>query len=280
MSALYTLVTAFALRHLRIGQYYLGSLTKGASSAMAALGAPLALLLTLRANASLGRLNEARLMIGRLILHGRNLASFLRAYVQPVNPQAAIMAARYLSVLGWSIKALVRYESDDSQREVYTIMLGKKEADWLLSQPINNPVAIVFRLRQLVADVGMNSNNPNFFVPHSAMEACINDLDAVTGGLERLLSSPIPPTYSRHLSRIMVMYLAILPLALVSSGTPSLGAMVAGALVSYVLIGVDEIGMEIENPFPLLPLQQACGALQNIVGDHMLLPDIPNYDEA
>eukprot|EP00957_Ditylum_brightwellii_P029276 2213128-Ditylum_brightwellii.AAC.1 len=73
------------------------------------------------------------------------------------------------------------------------------------------------------------------------METCINDLDAVTGGLERLMGSPIPPTYSRHLSRIMVMYLANLPLALVASGTPSLGAMVASALASYVLIGVDEI---------------------------------------
>eukprot|EP00957_Ditylum_brightwellii_P193528 14737430-Ditylum_brightwellii.AAC.1 len=60
---------------------------------MTALGAPLALLLTLRANASLGRLNKARLLCGRLIFHGRNLASFLRVYVQPIQPKAAIMAA-------------------------------------------------------------------------------------------------------------------------------------------------------------------------------------------
>eukprot|EP00957_Ditylum_brightwellii_P160676 12232484-Ditylum_brightwellii.AAC.1 len=53
-----------------------------------------------------------------------------------------------------------------------------------------------------------------------------------------------------------MMYLTNLPLALVVSGTPSLGAMIASALASYVLTGVDEIGMEIEHPFPLLPLQQ------------------------
>ena len=83
---------------------------------MAALSAPLALLLTLRANASLGRLNEARLSWGRLILRGRNLAALLRVYVLPFHPAEAILAARYLSVLGWSMKAYVRNESYKTQR--------------------------------------------------------------------------------------------------------------------------------------------------------------------
>jgi len=271
LSTLYTLMMAFALRHLRIGRYQLQAMTKGASAAMAALSAPLALLLTLRANASLGRLNESRVLFGRMILRGRNLASILKTYVYPQNPTAAILATRYLSVLGWSIKALVRNEGVDSQRDVYEIMLGRDEADWILSQKIRPPLAILARIRQIVADVAMTCTNPNFFVPHSALEGAIDDLDAVTGGCERLLSSPIPPTYSRHLSRIMVMYLTMLPFALVASGTPSLGAAVATALVSYVIIGVDEIGMEIENPFPLLPLMQLCGAFQSVVGEQMLL---------
>ena len=271
LTALYSLIMAFATQHLSVGRYHLQSMAKGSSAAMAALSAPLALLLTLRANASLGRLNEARVLFGRMILWGRNLASVLKTYVFPTNPKTAILATRYLSVLGWSIKALVRNESADSQREVYEIMLGRKEAEWILSQKIRPPLAILLRIRQIVADVAMKCTNPNFFVPHSALESAIDDLDAVIGGCERLLTSPIPSTYSRHLSRIMVMYLAILPFALVATGTPSLGAAVASALVSYVIVGVDEIGMEIENPFPLLPLQQLCGAFQSVVAEHMLL---------
>jgi len=183
----------------------------------------------------------------------------------PIEPETAILAGRYLSILGWSIKAMVRNESVNSQREVYEMMLGKEEANWLQAQTIKAPVAIVHRIRCLIAGVSMA--NSNFFTPHTSMESALDDLDATTGGCERLMTSPIPPTYSRHLSRIMFLYLAILPLASVASGMPSLGSMLASAIVSYVLIGVDEIGMEVENPFPLLPLQQMSAGLQNLVGD-------------
>jgi len=269
ISATYSLVMSYIFRHARIGKYQLTATTKGAAAALGALTAPLALLLTLRANASLGRLNEARVLWGRLILRGRNLASVLKVYVMPIDPATAILAARYLSILGWSIKAMVRNESASSQREVYEMMLGKEEAAWLQAQTTKPPIAIVHRLRHLIAGVCMMSTNPNFFVPHSSMEHALDDLDATTGGCERLLTSPIPPTYSRHLSRIMCLYLCILPLASVASGMPSLGSMLASAIVSYVLVGVDEIGMEVENPFPLLPLQQMSAGLQSLVGETM-----------
>ncbi|KAL7529208.1 hypothetical protein ACHAXR_007125 [Thalassiosira sp. AJA248-18] len=272
MSAFYSLVMSLSLKHVHIGSiadYQLGAMTKGASAAMATLSLPLALLLTLRANASLGRLSEARGLWGRLILRGRNLSSVLRTYVMSTNPELAILATRYLSVFAWSIKALVRNESIESQREVYETMLTKDEADWILSQNIKPTLAIILALRHIVADIAVDKD-ATFFVTHSSLESCINDLDACSGGCERILGSPIPPTYSRHLSRIMVMYLAILPFALVASGTPSLGVVVASAIASYVLIGVDEIGMEVENPFPMMPLQQLSSAFQNAVGEQMI----------
>jgi len=171
------------------------------------------------------------------------------------------------------MKAFVRDESNGTQRQVLKIMLGSQEAQWLLSQDsIPPPLAILLRLRQIIADVSMKNNgNPNFFVPHTSMENAIDDLDSILGGCQRLLTSPIPPTYSRHLSRIMVMYLCVLPFAFVAGGTPSLGIAVASALVSYVIIGIDEIGMEMENPFPLLPLQQLASNFQNVVGQQLLV---------
>ena len=274
-SSLYSLAMAFALRHVRVGRYQLGAMTEGASAAAASLGMPLALLLTLRANASLGRLNEARQLMGRMILRGRNLASYLRVYVLPTDPGAAVLAARYLAVFPWACKALVRSEPQDGRAKVYEAMLGPEGAAWLLSRSRQH-VAIVLRLRQIIASAASTSSSRappgrdgHFYVPHASMERALDDLDAVAGGCERLLSSPIPPTYSRHLSRIMFMYLALLPFSLVASGSPSLGAMVASALASYVLVGIDEIGMEVENPFPVLPMQQLCGALQDAVGEAM-----------
>ena len=279
ISSIYALVTSYVFNHARIGQYQLNAATKGAASAIAALGAPLALLLTLRANSSLGRLIEARMLWGQLILRGRNLASTLSVYVMPLDPTTAILALRYLSIFGWSMKAMVRNESVESQKVVYETMLGKDEANWLQSQSggggVRTPIAIINRLRQLICNMCMNSATTNhlpsnFFVVHTSMEKSLEDLDASIGGCERLITSPIPPTYSRHLSRIMCLYLMIFPLASVASGMPSLGCMIASAIVSYVLVGVDEIGMEVENPMPLLPLQQMSSYLQKLVGEMVI----------
>mmetsp|Transcript_45385 Transcript_45385/g.110386 ORF Transcript_45385/g.110386 Transcript_45385/m.110386 type:complete len:488 (-) Transcript_45385:88-1551(-) len=273
ISAIYALVTSYIFNYGRIGQYQLNAATKGAASAISALGAPLALLLTLRANSSLGRLNEARILWGQMVLRGRNLASTLSVCVMPFDPTTAILALRYLSIFGWSVKAMVRNESRESQQKVYETMLGKDEADWLQSRTaaggVKTPIAIIHRLRQLISKSCLNDNSTpsNFFVVHTSMEKALEDLDATAGGCERLMTSPIPPTYSRHLSRIMCLYLMILPLASVASGMPPLGCMVASAIISYVLVGVDEIGMEVENPMPLLPLQQMSSYLQKLVGE-------------
>jgi len=280
-SALYSLGVAFTLRHLPGGQHHLGSLTKGASAAMASLTGPLALLLTLRTNASLGRLVEARLLWGRLVLHTRSLAGLFASTVYASNPKAVVLACRYLVMVGWSLKAQVRNEPLETEEEVvHTLFHGSnaEEARWLLRQPKRN-VAITARLRHLLSSVAASCPTDDagtFRLSRQTMEAAIADIESDVGGCERLLTSPIPPTYSRHLSRIMVMYLGLLPFGLVASGIPSLGTALASASISYMLIGIDEIGMEIENPFPLLPLQQLSGAIQTDVATQLLChQDLP-----
>jgi len=70
----------------------------------------------------------------------------------------------------------------------------------------------------------------------------------------RVLISPLPPTYTRHTSRVLILYLSVLPVALVGMGISTLAVVVTVAMTSYILIGIDEIGLEIEHPIPLMPL--------------------------
>ena len=102
------------------------------------------------------------------------------------------------------------------------------------------------------------------------IEERIGDLEQVIGGCERLLGSPIPPTYSRHLSRVLSLWLICLPMSLVASNIPTLVVFFATTAAAYVLVGIDEVGMEIENVFRLLPLQELAGALQNGVKDQFV----------
>lgn len=62
----------------------------GASNALTAMTAPLALLLTLRTNQSISRLLESRMVWGRLIRRCGSMGGLLHEYVLPHDPAAAM----------------------------------------------------------------------------------------------------------------------------------------------------------------------------------------------
>merc|ERR1711988_368769 len=205
---------------------------------------PIALLLTLRTNQALGRLQEARTAWGRTVFHARVLASMLDAYIKPLHPSAAMLAARHLALFGWSMKARVRGEDD---LDVVNIMLPREEAEWVTQPGAKTPVALLARVRDIVASVATTSREAGQGVPvaaHQAIETNLADLEACFGVCERISGSPVPPTYTRHTSRVLVSWLVLLPLGLDSSGLSRLTNALATLLASYVLIGVDEIGVE------------------------------------
>jgi len=78
------------------------------------------------------------------------------------------------------------------------------------------------------------------------------------GACERIHKTPIPFAYVVHLRRALVIYCGTLPLALL--GTLGWWSLLAVYLVSYILFGIEEIGVEIEDPFGDdendLPLEQ------------------------
>ena len=136
------------------------------------------------------------------------------------------------------------------------------------------------RIRQ-ICNLAMSSSTAQvtslYFVEDS-----LKGIEASAGICERLFGSPIPPTYTRHLSRVMSLWLLLLPVSLVSSIGATATTVITTTLAAYVFVGLDEVGMEIENVFQLLPLQQLAAAVQKDVQDqfHGIVcgskPDIEN----
>jgi putative membrane protein len=287
MSGVWASVVSVTVQQFPVAGTAILSGTTGAGASVSALSAPLALLLTLRANASMTRLLEARLAWARLCLHSRSLANLLQVYLMPLEPEASILAMRHLTILGWLLKARVRDESEASQQQILRTMLTGEDYAWLSSQQGNRPIAITSRLRQITAiafdrtqtqtpavsgrttsTTTTWNNSPH---PLACVEDRIHQLETSLGVVERIFSSPIPPTYSRHLSRVMSLWLYIMPINLVALGLTRTGVIIATMIASYVFIGIDEVGMEIERPSLLLPLQQLAGSIQNAVKDQAVM---------
>ena len=63
------------------------------------------------------------------------------------------------------------------------------------------------------------------------------------GTCERLITTPIPLSYTRHTSRVMVVWLSALPLGLWS--TCGLATVPLCLTIAYLLLGIDEIGVQV-----------------------------------
>jgi predicted membrane chloride channel (bestrophin family) len=225
---------------------------------------PISLLLALRTNHSLNRLLEARSMFGKMVRATASLAGQAATYIAPLDLDKALLMGRYLSIYGWTVKGAFREEDTTN---VCRAILPQDEAAWLEGTPADTPTSIICRLRQLIAtiieDLPLTAAN--------AMEDRLCELEVILGTCKRLIGSPIPPTYTRHTSRVLCLYLGLLPVALVASNAPLVAILINVALLSYVFVGIDEIGVEIEHPFPLLPMYHISSTIQRNVGNQFLM---------
>mmetsp|Transcript_17562 Transcript_17562/g.49596 ORF Transcript_17562/g.49596 Transcript_17562/m.49596 type:complete len:423 (+) Transcript_17562:170-1438(+) len=252
----WTLVVSFVTTHVPIFSRFMekSSFTMGISS----FSSPIALLLALRTNRALNRLLEARSMFGIMARNCASLAGLTSIYATKIDSDKALLIGRYLSIFGWSMKGVVRSEDDQL---VYKAMLPPKEVAWIQRNAADTPTCVIFRVRELIAS--MVGQIPS--VAADAMEHRLSELESTMGVCKRLLGSPIPPTYTRHTSRVMCLFLGLLPLALVSAKVAPLSSVIIVALLGYVFIGIDEIGVEVEHPFPLLPIYHLSSIIQRNV---------------
>mmetsp|Transcript_13690 Transcript_13690/g.49796 ORF Transcript_13690/g.49796 Transcript_13690/m.49796 type:complete len:141 (-) Transcript_13690:92-514(-) len=95
----------------------------------------------------------------------------------------------------------------------------------------------------------------------------LNSMGGVIGGCERLLSTPMPLSYTRHTTRTMMVFLMTLPFAL----WPLMGWATVPCifLITFILIGIEETGVEIEEPFCILPLHALCEAAERDVSTYV-----------
>jgi putative membrane protein len=124
------------------------------------------------------------------------------------------------------------------------------------------PMAVATRIARLLADRRASGTFPERAV--IAIDAVLRTMMDSMGVCERIRDTPLPFAYVVHLRRAVMLFLVTLPFALVDPF--GWATVVYAALISYVLLGIDEIGVEIENPFGSdhndLPLEAICRGIE------------------
>jgi putative membrane protein len=220
-------------------------------------GISLSLLLVFRTNSSYDRFWEGRKLWGGIVNETRNLARAAGVFLRED-------AALYGSLVRWT--TTFPYAAASALRGM--VDLGPLAAELPREQveqvrgAQHVPLAVARRM-STVLDEGRRRGHYAEYV-QLQLDQNIQQLVDYLGGCERIHKTPMPFAYMLHLRRALVLYCFSLPLALVD---PFGWATVpATFVVAYLFFGIEEIGVEIEDPFGNddndLPLERICDTIQ------------------
>ncbi|MCS3429982.1 bestrophin family protein [Klebsiella sp. BIGb0407] len=240
------------------------------------LGVAIAIFLGFRNSVCYARFNEARLLWGQLAITSRSLLREVRTLLghQPESVQAFInLQLAFCNSLRMSLRK-------QPQQEILSRYLTPAQLAWVSeSHTPQNRILVLMgnwlnekRQQGEISDILWQSLNKN-----------LNALSEVSGGCERIITTPLPFAYSLILHRTVYIFCIMLPFALVTDlhyMTPFLSVF-----ISYTFIALDSLAEELEDPFGTedndLPLDAICIAIERDIrnmNDETTLPSalMPN----
>jgi len=233
----------------------------------------LSLLLVFRTNTAYFRWNEARTLWGGLINNCRNVVRQSNTFF-PDDSRGDMLKLRIAAETTAFVKSLrnfLRGPTDDDvlRGELYDLveagLMSRQQADdtmYAKNRPMFCLQAISVTLRK--ADI-----DP---IEAARIDSTISILVDLTGANERIFKSPIPLVYTRLTSRFLTFFLLLLPLALwgqLGESWNHWATIPAEFMLAFFLFGIEEVGIQIEEPFSILPLEAFCNGAIAATADEM-----------
>jgi putative membrane protein len=230
----------------------------------------LGLLLVFRTNTAYERFWEGRKAWGTITGSIRSLAHLIWVSISETEPsdrENKVSTLRLLSAFAIAIKLELRQQPVNNELEA--LMTSDQ---FLTLKAAKLPP---LQLAVWIGDYLQQQYHRKLVTPNqlAAMNGLVNDLLESLTVCERILVTPIPLAYAIYLKRLLIIYCMSLPFQVVNNlhwwTSP------IAVILSFVLLGVEEIGTEIESPFGEdandLPLEEICLTILNNIEDLIAL---------
>jgi putative membrane protein len=234
----------------------------------------LGLLLVFRTNTAYDRYWEGRKCWGKIINSVRNLARRIWIVVEEKGAgdrTEKLVALNLIVAFAVATKLHLRQETINHEIEKLT----SPEQFEKLKKMNNPPLEVAFWIGDYLQLQHQRDriNIHQLTAMHELLDALVDQL----GGCERILKTPMPLAYAIHLKQLLLLYCLSLPFQMV--GNLVWWTCPVVVLISFTLFGIEEIGIEIENPFGRdpndLPLDAICETmLRNIADLTSLRPSV------
>ena len=223
------------------------------------LGIVLGLFLVFRTNSAYDRWWEGRKIWGSFVNNARNLAYKINSFLDQDKSGHRQWFSRMIICFVVAVKDHLRHGVQISSLDVdEPTLIQLKEAqhvpNFILSLLYN-------RANQLYREKAISGDQLII------IDKELKEFTDVLGGCERIKNTPIPYSYSMFIKKFIFIYLITLPFAFVTtSGYLTIPIVV---VTTYVLLSVELIAEEIEDPFGGdvndLPMEELAGKIRDNV---------------
>lgn len=249
-----------------VGLYRTGNVVTFSGTASVIMNIVLGLLLVFRTNTAYERFWEGRRLWGTLINTVRNLARQIWAIVleKDLQDRQAKKDALYLLV-AFAITTKLHLRQEAVNEELSEVLTPAQYAK--LTKMNNPPLEVAFWIQDYLQQQ-YYCQCVNVY-QLAQMQQLLNVMVDCLGSCERILKTPIPLAYAIHLKQLLLIYCLILPFQFVDDLAWWTIPLVA--IISFSLLGIEEIGIEIENPFGCDPndlkLDAFCETMKRNIDD-------------
>jgi putative membrane protein len=226
----------------------------------------LGLLLVFRTNSAYDRFWEGRKAWGTITTSIRSLGHFIWVAIAESEPQDRedkVSTLRLLVAFAIATKLKLRQQPVNSELES---LITQEQILQLQSIQATSLQLSVWMGNYFQKQYDRKLLSVNQL---TAMNGLVNDMLGGFTTCERILSTPIPLAYAIYLKRLLLIYCISLPFQVVNTLHWWTSPIVI--ILSFVLLGVEEIGTEIENPFGEdandLPLEEICTNISQDIED-------------
>ncbi len=223
-------------------------------------GAMLGLLLVARVNQGLDRWWEGRKIWGSIVNQSRNLAIIGYEYT-PKKDELTSRFLRWVAAFPHVMRESLRKETTLKEAEQ---LIGATEAQKIRSSG-RMPTYVGARLAMFLTELRSRGLDDFAFQRAERERAILID---DIGACERIKNTPMPLVLAIKTRRFIFLFLLLLPLALIERADWLTPLVVS--LAAYPLFSLDEIGVELQNPFSPrnlshLPLNGICNTIESNV---------------
>ena len=203
------------------------------------LGSAIALVITLRNNASYDRWWEARALWGSVVNYSRSFARGMITLTDDPALQASMVRHQIAYTLGLRCHLL--------RQAPWDALEGYLPAETLagLRSATNVPAAIHVAMARQLASARVRKSIDSIGL--AALDLSLSALANAQGGLERIKNTPLPRQYNHFPQVFTRVYCLLLPIGLVHDLTYL--TPVGSTVIGFMFLALDRIGRDLEDPF-------------------------------